>query len=359
MAWPNRRFTAIRNPLQASEFMDELAYAFLHFVVLRNHRLDEPRGFRWTPEGPFDAVFSSRAILVTAPEQAATVHSRVLRIFLQRHSTVPPSTYLENVAGQARQWSTPAGSGFWNVWSLRDAVCWSGYQPDEIPRESSCWLHRGGNWCGGIRRLVGAATIAVELGLRFCNRETHNGLMSNRPRPRACEPRQELAFGIHDRSGRGCPRRARSARSVHYRCRPQPLEPLAGSAGCGGGAGGLVSRDKRGAGGPRVCGQLARTQPLRKVSLRRRRARLPCRPHAGVRPVRLPERRPHVLRHDRHAQAADRRWLALRRHRGRFADWGDARAAQAATVVASADHARMRNPCAARAVWGVYRNSHH
>jgi len=64
----NRRFAT----LQPSEFMDELAYAFLHFVVLRNHRLENLVGPTDAPKGLFGAVFSSQAILVTAPEQAAT-----------------------------------------------------------------------------------------------------------------------------------------------------------------------------------------------------------------------------------------------------------------------------------------------
>jgi len=68
----NRRFTAVRNPLQPSEFMDELAYAFRHFVALRNHRLENLVGPTDAPKGLFGAVFSSQAILVTAPEQAAT-----------------------------------------------------------------------------------------------------------------------------------------------------------------------------------------------------------------------------------------------------------------------------------------------
>lgn len=68
----NRRFTAVRNPLQPSEFMDELAYAFRHFVALRNHRLENLVGPTDAPKGLFGAVFSSQAILVTAPERAAT-----------------------------------------------------------------------------------------------------------------------------------------------------------------------------------------------------------------------------------------------------------------------------------------------
>src|SRR5712664_816010 len=84
------------------------------------------------------------------------------------------------------------------LWSLRDAVCWSGQQPEETTRQSSCWLCRVGNFHYGIHRPVGLATIAVELGLGLRDRETYDGLVSHSPRPRACALRQELALGIRD-----------------------------------------------------------------------------------------------------------------------------------------------------------------
>src|SRR5258706_5446407 len=63
--------------------------------------------------------------------------------------------------------------------------------------------------------------------------------------------------------------------------------------------------------------------------------------------------------HTRDAHAADLRWRALRRHRDHLADRSDARAPQASTVVASADHARMCDHCAAPAVRPLHGNPHH
>src|SRR6266404_6169442 len=58
------------------------------------------------------------------------------------------------------------------IWSLRDAVCWPGRQPEETTRESSCWLCRCGNCRHSTHRLVGGAAAAVELGLWLTKHET-------------------------------------------------------------------------------------------------------------------------------------------------------------------------------------------
>jgi hypothetical protein len=53
------------------------------------------------------------------------------------------------------------------------------------------------------------------------------------------------------------------------------------------------------------------------------------------------------------ASAADRCWPALRRRGDPLADRNDARAPQVPAVVAPAGHARMRDRCAAPAVWRI------
>src|SRR5258708_13056264 len=63
-----------------------------------------------------------------------------------------------------------------------DALC-PGPQSEKTTRESSCWLRRGGNCCGGVHWLVGIATIPVDLGLRLPNREPSDALVSRGPRP--------------------------------------------------------------------------------------------------------------------------------------------------------------------------------
>src|SRR6266446_5276069 len=196
-----------------------------------------------------------------------------------------------------------SGSACRLPWSPHDALC-PGPQPEKTTREPSCWLRRGGNCCGGTHRLVGRAADAVEMGVGLRHHEADDGFVPHGPRSRARVPRQELALWARGWPRGGRHRFARSARSIRCRFRHQPPEQLAGAAGCGAGTRDLVSCDKRGAGDARDRGRFARAQPLRKVSLRRHRARRACRPHSGVPAAGLPERRPHVLRHTRDAHAA-------------------------------------------------------
>src|SRR6266404_4565174 len=245
------------------------------------------------------------------------------------------------------------------IWSLRDAVCWPGRQPEETTRESSCGLCRCGNCRRGAHRLVDGAAAAVELGFWLTQHETCRSFGPCSPRRRAHAPRQELARRV-----RGRPR---SGRPCCGRPGPGPVQrrswyrPLAGAVGCRAGTeGGLVPDRKRGDAGTWARGWRARAQPFRAASLRRDDARRHRQRYCGIRPARLPDRHRHALRLgvSLFAPAADRRGPALRRRRDSLADRSDARAPQVPAVVASAGHPRMRDRCAAPAVRRIRGISH-
>src|SRR6266404_2089894 len=188
--------------------------------------------------------------------------------------------------------SMPAGPAgcVLTFWSLRDAIRWSGWQPEQTTRESSCRLCRGDNWRCGVHRLVGIATFAVELGRGLTPHETHDGVVPHGPWPRAYASQQGLALCGRSRLGRNDGRCAHSARRrFRHQC-------LAGAAGCGAGTwAGLLADDGQHADRDRARRQRTRAQPLRKAALRCTHAHWPWWHHAGVRPAHLPGRRPCAL----------------------------------------------------------------
>jgi hypothetical protein len=49
---------------------------------------------------------------------------------LQKHSAVPANTYVESIAGQARPLPRGLPVAVLTLWSRRDAIRWSGWQPE-------------------------------------------------------------------------------------------------------------------------------------------------------------------------------------------------------------------------------------
>ena len=230
-------------------------------------------------------------------------------------------------------------------------VCWPSRPPEETVRESNCWLCRGDHCRPGTRRLVGRVAAAVELGFWPRRHEAGDGFV---PRcPRLC---------AHISSQRLAPCVCGWLHSANRRCarsEPGPVQSrswhrsLVGAAECGAGTlGGLIQGDKRDATGAWARRRLARAQPLRRASLHRDRARRPCRRHGGVCPAHLPDRHQYALRPrvNQSPSAAELRWHDLRCQRDHPADRSDAYAPQASAVVATADHGRLRDHCAAPAV---------
>src|SRR5262249_35076077 len=240
------------------------------------------------------------------------------------------------------------------VRSLCDSVCWSGRQSEETTRERSCWLCRGDDWRRGVHRLVGIAAVAVELGHGVRSHETPDSLVSHGPPALDYAPPPEVAL-----RGPGglCHNRRRCAHSAWRRFRHQCR---AGAAGCGAGTwAGLVPDDGRDAFLYGAHRGRTRAQPLRKVSLRCNPARWPRWRHGGFRPAHLRSWHPCVLRRGPDTTAAVPRWSSLHRFRDHLADRNDGRAPEAATPVAAAGHARIRNHYTAPAARRVHRISYH